>query len=517
MTTQPQQPKTRARRPEAPERATRLVVLSLLAVTMTNCATSVVLDRSQRTRVASTKEVAAPGRPPLTATLRFDKDDLEITANGAEWCSTESVEVVETVVKSEKKGMWYTLVAGAVAAGGGAVVVAKPDLLTRSTDPAAVVGTQVAAGAVAAGGLALLIAGIFGYAQAGTSDEVVESKPTTTLSEPRVCKTLGPIATDLVLSDSVSSATMTVKTDANGRATVSASSLEATFKGPWAKTRSTPELRLGAGGSVIGTVTADSVAKRWTAEQEAKKAKDNEQQAAGVTKRLFEEAQAALQGKQGVEALAKLDECLKLAPSNEQCSSLRGTVAASEARRSAEVARSQFAAKKFWEAQVENQRCLSIEPTNAACLKLKPSLEAALARVLPHHVKDSALYDEGGNFVAYFSLVNAAGEYVPAAGKVLISIAADSNGFTATDVAIGRFEVVPTDFKVTTIGMGAFARKALVWRRFLSAQEVYGKFNFGRAELHSLESGDFTLYVQYRFMDATGRELAVARDLFHVP
>jgi hypothetical protein len=120
-----------------------------------------------------------------------------------------------------------------------------------------------------------------------------------------------------------------------------------------------------------------------------------------------------------------------------------------------------------------------------------------------------AIYEEGGGYMVYFSLVNKLGSYVSAGGNVLIFVTMEKDGFPFFQTPITTFRVTPGDFQARSIGLGLLARPALIVPKLIPLREFTQGFSplpgFGAAAMRQLAQDADRVLLELEFTDALGK------------
>jgi hypothetical protein len=201
--------------------------------------------------------------------------------------------------------------------------------------------------------------------------------------------------------------------------------------------------------------------------------------------------------------------CLDAMNANSLCAEIQTEARRRIATDTLASAKKQVATNRIYDAAISVKRCLQAQPENRPCMALQERIQPRLEKAAPDHVKDLAIYEEGGGYMVYFSLVNKLGSYVSAAGKVLIFVTMEKDGVPFVQTPISTFEVMPGDFQARSIGLGFLARPALVVSKLIPLREFTQGFSpmpgFGAAAMRQLAQDADRVFLELEFTDALGK------------
>ncbi|MGC9984912.1 MAG: hypothetical protein ABSF35_14940 [Polyangia bacterium] len=202
-------------------------------------------------------------------------------------------------------------------------------------------------------------------------------------------------------------------------------------------------------------------------------------------------------------------QCLTMSPGYAPCVDVQTEARKRIATDTMASARKAMAANRIYDAAISVKRCLQAQPEDPPCTALQQRIQPKLEKVGPDHVKDLAIYEEGGGYMVYFSLVNKLGSYVSAGGNVLIFVTMEKDGFPFFQTPITTFRVTPGDFQARSIGLGLLARPALIVPKLIPLREFTQGFSplpgFGAAAMRQLAQDADRVLLELEFTDALGK------------
>lgn len=128
----------------------------------------------------------------------------------------------------------------------------------------------------------------------------------------------------------------------------------------------------------------------------------------------------------------------------------------------------------------------------------------------PERMKDTAALEEGDRIVAYFSLVDRLNRYATASGKLTISLNIEFDGVLVGSRLIETRDVQARDFERVTIGLGGFARPAIICPTYIRTTDLYEKLfpstpsHLRRTAMVQIQD-EREFYVIFEFTDHNGR------------
>ncbi len=125
----------------------------------------------------------------------------------------------------------------------------------------------------------------------------------------------------------------------------------------------------------------------------------------------------------------------------------------------------------WYTAAFEARRCLAKDAGHDGCKRILAASKRQ-KKLIPHHIKKIAMYNEGNGFMIYYSLVNSAGEEIAVPGKAVYRVVIEERGAMIVDGVVGQEKVSREDYQQVQIGPGIWFYYGLIHSHYVDEDAV---------------------------------------------